>query len=116
MRKYVKGLLLALALLTFPTTALAQRESDQYTISTAGATCVPSTNCAMFGLRSYPSIGIYLNVGVSGTFVFEATVDEDPATGTWFAINDDVGGSGSATADGALFFSNPGYSYIRLRA
>lgn len=112
MRKYLQAVLLAVGLLA-PTVAFAQ---DTKTISTAGANCSTATNCAIFGVRNYPSIGIYLNVATSGTFVFEATTDNNPATGSWFAVNDDVGGTGTASADGYVAFSNPGYTYIRIRA
>ena len=56
MRKYVQSLLLALALLGLPTAAFAQ--VDTRTISTAGADCSTSTNCAVFGVRGYASIGV----------------------------------------------------------
>src|SRR5688572_16676690 len=104
MHKYIQSLLLALTVLVFPTAAFAQ--VDEKTISTAGANCSTATNCAVFGIKGYESIGIYLNVGASGTFVFEATTGDDPETDTWFAISDDVGGTGTATADGILLFSN----------
>lgn len=90
-----------------PTSAFAQK-----TISTAGSNCSVATACATFGVRGMDSFGIYLDVGTSGTFNFEATVDGV----NWFAVADDVTAATSKTADGAVFFSNPGYSYIRVRA
>lgn len=78
-------------------------------------TITASGQSAVFGVRTVASLGVYLNLGTSGTFVFEATLDEDTDSATWFAIDDDLGGAGSATAEGAYFFSNPGYSYIRFR-
>jgi len=114
MRKYIQNLLLTLAILGLPVAAFAQ--VDTKTISTSGANCTTATACAVFGVRDYPSIGLYLDVGTSGTFVFEATTSDDPTSGTWFAVTDDVGAAASATADGFLTFSNPGYSFIRLRA
>jgi hypothetical protein len=120
MKTYIQSLLVVLSLLAMPITAVAQGGGQSLvstaSISTAGADCSTATNCAIFGVREYPSVGIYLNVATSGTFVFEATTGADTSTATWFAINDDVGGVGSATADGYISFSNPGYSYIRLRA
>jgi hypothetical protein len=111
MRKYLQSLLLALALVATPSAAFAQNFPNR-TISTSGADCSTATACAVYGVSGIPSVGIYVDVGVSGTFIFEATINNI----TWFAISDDVAASGSATADGAFFFSNPGYAYIRLRA
>lgn len=114
MRKYLLSLVLILAMLVAPVKVSAQ--TDSRSISTAGADCSTSTNCAIFGVKGYASIGVYLNVATSGTFVFEATTGDNPSTATWFGITDDIGDAADATADGALFFTNPGYSYIRLRA
>jgi hypothetical protein len=83
------------------------------TITTAGADCSVTTRCMMItDLREVPSLGVYLDVGTSGTFNFEATIDGS----TWFAVTDDVGAASSATVDGAYFFKNPGYRSFRIRA
>jgi hypothetical protein len=109
MRKLLLSILMLLAVLAGSADAQSLGTKP---ITTAGADCSVSTSCAVFGAKGISSIGIYLNVGTSGTFVFEATIDGT----TWFAINDDVAGAGSGTADGAFFFSNPGYAYLRVRA
>lgn len=111
MRKYLLSLLLSISLFV-PTTKAEAQNLASLSISTAGADCSTSTNCASFSVAGVPSIGVYLNVGTSGTFNFEATIDRT----NWFSISDDVNAASSATADGAFFFSNPGYAYIRVRA
>jgi hypothetical protein len=117
MKTYIKSLLFVLLLLAFPAAGLAQNNLiSTGTISTAGADCSTTTNCVILGVQDFPSIGLYLNVATSGTFVFEATTAANASTGTWFAINDDVAAAGTATADGYFTFSNPGYTFIRLRA
>ena len=109
MRKYLVSLLMLLSVLVG--SAEAQNLGPK-TISTAGADCSVATRCAVFGTAGITSLGIYVDVGTSGTFNFEATINGT----TWFSISDDVAAAGSATADGAFFFSNPGYGYIRIRA
>jgi hypothetical protein len=112
----MRRLLLLLMLLLTPTVAYAQFPPS-ITISTAGANCDTETNCAIFGVRGYPSIGMYLDVGTSGTFVFEATTDtQNDTDAIWFAITDDINAANTATVDGYYVFTNPGYSYVRLRA
>lgn len=114
LNRFSKYLLLpfVLGLFSSPSVAQPRFEFETKTISTAGVNCATATNCAVFGVGGMPSLGVYLNVGTSGTFNFEATIDGT----TWFAVNDDVNGASNAIADGAYFFSNPGYAYIRLRA
>jgi hypothetical protein len=94
--------------------ASAQTLVPTSTISTAtGTNCSVATTCVIAqDLRGVPSVGVYLNVGSSGTFNWEASIEED----VWFAVNDDVNAASSATADGAFFFSNPGYRKFRVRA
>lgn len=101
-----------------------QVHAQTSSISTAGADCSTATNCAGWVLdRSVPlqgnglqGLGIYLNVATSGTFVFEGSQDATSvSTGTWDTIAD-LSGNTSATTDGAHYFSNPGYTWIRVRA
>jgi hypothetical protein len=111
----MKKLLLTLGLLftlgVVP--AAAQTLIPIQTISTAGADCATSTACVVVPdqrLQNAPGVGIYLNVGTSGTFHWEAITDE-----TWFSITDEDGNS-SATTDGHYFLVNKGYKQIRVRA
>ena len=103
------------ALFALTGTAHAQLIASNSPITTAGSDCSVSTRCVIIPdsyLRGLPSIGVYIDVGTSGTFNFEATLD-----GTnWFAVPDDVAGATSLTADGAKFFSNPGDRSFRVRA
>lgn len=111
----ILGLLVWLALL--PASAHAQSTLASATISTAGADCSTATNCADFDTSNVPAFALYLNVGTSGTFNWEASVDADSLTGgTWFAVNDNVAGTSSATADGVKYFANPGFRRFRIRA
>ncbi len=113
----MKRLMLACAIAVGGTSAVWAQTLPGGTISVAGSDCSVAARCVDVDMTQIPSIGIYLNVGTSGTFVFEASVDATSAsTGTWFAVNDDVAGAANATADGALFFTNPGYRRLRLRA
>lgn len=111
MRRICGAVLLLLAVLVTP----LQAQTIYWTgsISTAGADCSVTTRCLVItDLRTVPSLGVYLDVGTSGTFAFEATID-----GTnWFAVPDDVAGATTATADGAYYFANPGYRSFRVRA
>lgn len=113
----MRKLFLAGLLCLWPVLASAQNTIVNATISTAGADCSTATRCADWDMRGVVSATIYLNVGTSGTFVFEASTDATSAsTGTWFAVNDDVNAAANATVDGAYSFSNPGYRRMRFRA
>jgi hypothetical protein len=106
---------LAVLMLMFGASAEAQQVLVNDTITTAGADCSTSTACVVIPqekLRNVPSIGVRLNVGTSGTFEAEFTMDDS----VWEALEDDVNGVSQFTADGTMFFSNPGYRSIRFRA
>ena len=108
----VFALALWLAVPTFAQSTLASS-----TISTAGADCSTATRCADFDTSGVPVFALYLNVGTSGTFNWEASVDADSLTGgTWFAVTDDVDGTSSGTADGVKYFTVTGYRRFRVRA
>jgi len=110
-----KSLVLMLALLGIPFTASAQINPTG-TISTAGSDCSTSTNCVGWSAFDLESFGVYINVGTSGTFVYEVSQDATALTnGTWAAI-DDADGNASATADGAYYFANSGFLMFRIRA
>ncbi|MGE0463257.1 MAG: beta strand repeat-containing protein [Vicinamibacterales bacterium] len=107
--------LLTGGLLAGPPAAAQPTLLASQTLSTAGADCATPTNCAALpevSLSGVPSLGVYVDVGTSGTFNFEATLDGS----TWFAVVDDVNAASSVTADAARFFSNPGYRAFRVRA
>jgi hypothetical protein len=112
----VKSLLAAFLLLPFlGGTAAAQTLIPETTISTAGDDCLTATSCATIPyqrLQDSPSFGVYIDVGTSGTYVFEAMIKD----GVWFAVDDDINASSTLTSDGARFFSNPGYKQFRVRA
>jgi hypothetical protein len=104
-------------LLALPISSVYGQSLGNGSISTAGADCSTATRCFPVDMRfGVISAGLYLDVATSGTFVFEASTDATTlTTGTWAAINDDAGAA-SATADGFVFFTNKGYTFIRLRA
>ena len=112
--------LIAVALLAFPVPTAAQ--AIKFDVTTAGADCTTATACAVVSERALAgvvSFGVYVNVGTSGTFNFEATFDPDTtpaASQVWIAVADDINAASSVTADGARFFSNPGYRRFRVRA
>lgn len=110
--------LLLLAALSWATPARAQDDTIiSSSITTAGADCTTTSNCVGFSVTGVASVTIYLNVGASGTFQHEASVDATSnTTGTWFAVAEDVSAATNSTADGALYFTNPGYRRFRLRA
>lgn len=117
MRKFVFALLLVLGLLVTPATAQVLIQNGP--ITTAGADCSVSTRCQIVTdgmLRGAVGIGVRVDVGTSGTFNFEATLDPALAESSWFSVPDDISGAASATADGNFFFSNPGYRAFRVRA
>lgn len=87
--------------------------NSPFVISTAGTDCAPATNCAVIGdLANVPSLGVYVNVGTSGTFNFEATIDNE----TWFAVSDEVNDQTLTTVDGPFYFVNIGWRQFRVRA
>lgn len=109
--------LILLACGALGTSAWAQSTLANATISTSGADCSTATACADFDTRNVAAFGLYLDVGTSGTFHFEASVDATSlTTGTWFALSDDVTGTTSTTADGVKYFTNSGYRRFRVRA
>lgn len=119
----VAALVLALALLASPVLAQGNAAQDASGtlasggISTAGADCSTSTNCLDMDVRSTASVAVYLTVGVSGTFAWEASEDATSATsGTWFSVSDDVNAAATATSTGIRYFSNPGWRRFRVRA
>jgi hypothetical protein len=108
-----KAFLLLASLLLISTPAYAQRIIQVGTITTAGSDCTVTTNCVIL---SYPqqlqSIGVRVDIGTTGTFVFEYTVNGT----TWQNLPDDVNSAVSTTSSGSFFFSNPGYYQVRVRA
>lgn len=112
----MKRVLLALTLVVVGARLASAQPLPGGSITVAGANCSVVQRCVDVDVTGLPSIGIYLNVATSGTFVHEASLDAtDVSSGTWFAINDDAGNA-NTTADAAIFFTNPGYKRIRLRA
>lgn len=111
------SLLAVLALCVSVAPAAAQSLVPTATISTANASCTASpTSCVIVSnLAGVPSIGVYINVGTSGTFNFEQLIEETPAE-IWEPVTDDVNAASTLTADGSRFFSNPGYRKFRVRA
>lgn len=125
LRQVVFGFSVALVAGLFVTSPppLGERVSAQqgpallgsFTISTAGADCSTPTNCAQLpevSLAGVASLGVYIDVGTSGTYNFEAMLQD----GVWFAVTDDINAASSVTADAARFFINPGYRAFRVRA
>ena len=113
MKRLLYGLALV-AWLTLPSTAQAQ-ELYHGTISTAGADCSTATRCVIVPERQLYGVGafsLYLVLGTSGTFNFEAEIWPD----VWFAVQDDATSSTSATVTGEYFFTNKGYRRFRVRA
>jgi hypothetical protein len=109
--------LAAAALLCAPTRARAQDPTlANDSISTSGSTCATATACVGFDVADLPSVTLYLTVGVSGTFNWEASLDATSnSTGVWFAVSDDVGAATSATTGGVKYFTTP-YRRFRVRA
>lgn len=112
-------ILLLLGLLA-PAMASGQSISMQPSgaITTAGADCSTATNCAGFSVDQVAGFTVYIDVGTSGTFVFEATHDatgSNASTGPWFAVSSSAGSS-SATTDGPVAFTNLGWRRFRVRA
>jgi hypothetical protein len=94
--------------------AAAQQVLKNGTISTSGADCSTATACVVLEerqLQGVEQVGIYVNVGTSGTFHFEAEGED----GVWFAIANTAGNS-SVTADGNYYIVNQGVQRIRVRA
>jgi hypothetical protein len=83
-------------------------------ISTAGADCSTVTRCAILverQLQNLEAFSIYVDVGTSGTFEFEATTDGT----TWFGESSSSGDA-STSADGNFHFVNKGFVGFRVRA
>lgn len=104
---------------------------SQGSITTAGADCSTTTRCSeLIDIQGVPSVSVTLDVGTSGTFVVEYTQsavtsvsqtiapagNNTTETVVWTALNDDIAGTGTKTADGTSFYTNPGYRYLRIRA
>jgi hypothetical protein len=88
-------------------------------LTTAGASCTPSTNCVILNPSGASSVGLTISGSFSGTVQFEATTDgtwDVNGSAVWSSLSDDVNGSSSTTSTGRFFFSNPGLAAIRLRA
>jgi hypothetical protein len=112
---YLRRALVTVALALLPAVASAQIPS-RTSITTAGSDCSTATNCAGFDTKNLQGFGVYINVGASGTFVFEVSQDAtSDSTGTWVPLDDDLGDP-SATTDGAYYFANKGFVRFRLRA
>ena len=111
MRK-VFAILTVLVLTSLP--ALAQQELKRGPITTAGADCSTATACLILEerqLQGVEQIAIYVNVGTSGTFNFEA----ENEGGVWFAVENTAGNT-SVTADGQVYVVNQGFRRFRVRA
>jgi hypothetical protein len=109
-------LIVCLALLV-PSMARAQINPTG-TISTAGADCSTSTNCVGWSVddKDFATFGVYLDVGTSGTFVYEGSQNATATNnGTWVGVNDGAAAA-NATADGAYYFTNKGFRRFRFRA
>jgi hypothetical protein len=106
-------LLVAYLLLLFSSLAGAQTIYWNGAITTAGSDCTVATQCFIVtDLRAVPSLGVSVDVGTSGLFWFEATIDG----ANWFSVQDDVTSATTAAADGVFYFTNPGWRSFRVRA
>lgn len=84
-------------------------------ITTSGADCSVATRCLEVDFNNLPgvvSLGVFIDVGTSGTFNFEITLNNT----TWVSVSDDINAASSVTADGVSFFTNPGFRKFRVRA
>jgi len=119
MIKKMKISVVAIALSLLAVSGLSAQTIKEGSITTAGADCSVSTRCSeLIDMKGIPSIGIIIDIGTSGTFQFEYSLDATSlTTGTWTALIDDVDGASSTTADvSPKFFTNPGYKFVRIRA
>lgn len=107
--------LLIAALFCVPSPSEAQSLIPaQKTISTAGSSCNPNTNCVELPSIALQGVGRFtvdVKIGTSITLVPEYTVAED----TWRTASD-VNGNSSISSDGAYVFENDGWRGFRLRA
>jgi hypothetical protein len=113
MKTRVSQFLVVCLLLALPKLASAQQLAIG-TMSTAGADCSIQSRCIEWLMEGVVSATVYLDVGTSGTFNWQANlyaVDETK----WFNVADDVNSLETATADGVYRFSNSGYKRMRVR-
>jgi hypothetical protein len=87
-------------------------------ITTAGADCSVVTRCFGFNVDGIPSIGLDIDIGTSATLAIEvsqsaASIFDDSATARWKAPPN---GDAAVTADGAHYYGNQGFRWIRVRA
>lgn len=112
-----KKVFLALALLMLLARGAFAQAVPGKSVTTAGADCSVATRCAFFNMVDVPSMGVYIDVATSGTFVFEASQNATTiANGVWFSVTDDINGAATAIADGIYYFTNPGWKALRVRA
>lgn len=121
MKKLTVSLILLVSFCLVPESTKAQvaQVLKEGNITTAGATCVVNdTNCIIvISLIDVPSVGLFVDIGTSGTINFEYSLnDPTEVAPVWRAMPDDLTSATSTTADGAFFFSNPGYRMVRARA
>lgn len=108
----MRKIILAGLLILLPNIVSAQILKSK-AITTAAADCTLDTTCVTVdNLKDLPSISVGIAIGTTGTLAFESTEDDI----TWRAAPDDVTAATTTTANGAFYFSNPGYLKFRVRA